>query len=336
MVEPERVLHSVMVIAFERKGVIDQNLKIIKAVQNELELNDEDKLDALEHIKKFRGNGDWSGKRDAVVSVAIDRIEEAVEDNLIESSSIINALKKLINVTLNEQKPSGDPLAVFEEEEEEMPDTSLKFGLEEEDEEEDLLPPVELFKDDDSQALEDIGGHLMIEGNGIETDDDFGGLDDVEDDSIVSQDAFSLGETKDDFEEVDDDEVDPFDLIGGRENPNSKGEDNGYRDPLDELMDEVDDDELQVGTLELGAPDEDSSEEDSEEISQSEDDTSKKEIQGSDSQIIEMYRMMLDTVWVDDVIDPSEVALLARKRKELDISFETHMELVREMLEDSN
>jgi len=49
-----------------------------------------------------------------------------------------------------------------------------------------------------------------------------------------------------------------------------------------------------------------------------------------------MYRMMLDTVWVDDVIDPSEVALLARKRKELDISFETHMELVREMLEDSN
>ena len=53
-------------------------------------------------------------------------------------------------------------------------------------------------------------------------------------------------------------------------------------------------------------------------------------------QIIEMYRMMLDTVWVDDIIDPSEVALLARKRKELDISFETHMELVREMLEDSD
>ena len=52
--------------------------------------------------------------------------------------------------------------------------------------------------------------------------------------------------------------------------------------------------------------------------------------------IIEMYRMMLDTVWVDDVIDPSEVALLARKRKDLDISFETHMELVREMLEDSD
>ena len=128
MVEPERVLHSVMVIAFERKGVIDQNLKIIKAVQDELNLTEDDKFDALEHIKKFRGNGDWSGKRDAVVSVAIERIEDAIEDNLIESSSITNALTKLINVTLNEQKPSNnapsnDPLAAFEDDEEEMPDT---------------------------------------------------------------------------------------------------------------------------------------------------------------------------------------------------------------------
>ena len=301
MVEPERVLHSVMVIAFERKGVIDQGLKIIKAVQDELNLTDEDKFDALEHIKKFRGNGDWSGKRDAVVSVAIDRIEEAIEDNLIESSSITNALTKLINVTLNEQKPhnnstSNDPLAAFEDEEEEIPDTSLKFGFEDEEEEE--VIPVEL----------------------IETKED---EEDIENDSIVSQDAFSLGDSEDDVEEVDDEEVDPFDLIGGRNNTNSGNGESTYRDPLDELMDEVDDEELQVETIELGSVD-DEEESDTE---------SEKETVTSDSQIIEMYRMMLDTVWVDDIIDPSEVALLARKRKELDISFETHMELVREMLE---
>ena len=303
MVEPERVLHSVMVIAFERKGVIDQDLKIIKAVQGELNLDDEDKFDALEHIKKFRGNGDWSGKRDAVVSVAIERIEEAIEDNLIENSSITNALTKLINVTLNEQKPannppSNDPLAAFEEEEEEIPDTSLKFGLEEEEEEE--IVPVEL----------------------IETED---GVEESENDSIVSQDAFSLGGSENDIEEVDDEDVDPFDLIGGRENTNSGNGRSEYRDPLDELMDEVDDDELQVETIELGSDDSEESETEPE-----------KETIASESQIIEMYRMMLDTVWVDDIIDPSEVALLARKRKELDISFETHMELVREMLEDSN
>ena len=302
MVEPERILHSVMVIAFERKGVIDQDLKIIKAVQDELNLTDEDKFDALEHIKKFRGNGDWSGKRDAVVSVAIDRIEEAIEDNLIESSSITNALTKLINVTLNEQKPrnnstSNDPLAAFEDDEEEIPDTSLKFGFEGEEEEE--VIPVEL----------------------IETKEDD---EDIESNSIVSQEAFSLGDSEVDDEEVDDEEVDPFDLIGGRNNTNSGNGESTYRDPLDELMDEVDDEELQVETIELGSVD-DEEESDTE---------SEKETVTSDSQIIEMYRMMLDTVWVDDIIDPSEVALLARKRKELDISFETHMELVREMLED--
>ncbi len=303
MVEPERILHSVMVIAFERKGVIDQDLKIIKAVQDELNLTDEDKFDALEHIKKFRGNGDWSGKRDAVVSVAIDRIEEAIEDNLIESSSITNALTKLINVTLNEQKPrnnstSNDPLAAFEDDEEEIPDTSLKFGFEGEEEEEEVIP-VEL----------------------IETKEDD---EDIESNSIVSQEAFSLGDSEVDDEEVDDEEVDPFDLIGGRNNTNSGNGESTYRDPLDELMDEVDDEELQVETIELGSVD-DEEESDTE---------SEKETVTSDSQIIEMYRMMLDTVWVDDIIDPSEVALLARKRKELDISFETHMELVREMLED--
>ena len=301
MVEPERVLHSVMVIAFERKGAIDQNLKIIKAVQDELNLTDDDKFDALEHIKKFRGNGDWSGKRDAVVSVAIERIEEAIEDNLIQSSSITNALTKLINVTLNEQKPSNnapsnDPLAAFEEDEEEMPDTSLKFGLEDENEEE--ISQVEL----------------------IETED---AVEEFENDSIVSQEAFSLEDSEDDIEEVDDEEVDPFDLIGGRGNTNSGNGGGAYRDPLDELMDEVDDDELQVETIELGSDDSEESETEPE-----------KETVASESQIIEMYRMMLDTVWVDDIIDPSEVALLARKRKELDISFETHMELVREMLED--
>ena len=87
-------------------------------------------------------------------------------------------------------------------------------------------------------------------------------------------------------------------------------------------MDEVDDEEIQVETIELGS--EDSDEEEKEPVKE----------ESSESQIIEMYRMMLDTVWVDDVIDPSEVALLARKRKDLDISFETHMNLVREMLED--
>ena len=40
------------------------------------------------------------------------------------------------------------------------------------------------------------------------------------------------------------------------------------------------------------------------------------------------YVMLLQTVWVDGILDPAEVRLLAKKRSELNISFERHLELV--------
>ena len=45
------------------------------------------------------------------------------------------------------------------------------------------------------------------------------------------------------------------------------------------------------------------------------------------------YKLLLETVWVDDILDPSEVELLARKRKELGLSFERHLQLVRDIIE---
>lgn len=47
---------------------------------------------------------------------------------------------------------------------------------------------------------------------------------------------------------------------------------------------------------------------------------------------MDAYRMVLDTVWVDGILDPGEVNLLARKREDLGISFEEHLALVRDML----
>ena len=44
------------------------------------------------------------------------------------------------------------------------------------------------------------------------------------------------------------------------------------------------------------------------------------------------YSMLLETVWVDDILDPSEVDLLARKRDELNISFEKHLMMVRKII----
>ena len=47
---------------------------------------------------------------------------------------------------------------------------------------------------------------------------------------------------------------------------------------------------------------------------------------------MDAYKMVLETVWVDGILDPGEVHLLAKRREELDISFEEHLNLVREML----
>ena len=47
---------------------------------------------------------------------------------------------------------------------------------------------------------------------------------------------------------------------------------------------------------------------------------------------MDAYRMVLETVWVDGILDPGEVNLLARKREDLGISFEEHLDLVRDML----
>lgn len=44
------------------------------------------------------------------------------------------------------------------------------------------------------------------------------------------------------------------------------------------------------------------------------------------------YKLLLETVWVDDILDPSEVELLARKRSELGLSFERHLQLVRAII----
>ena len=44
------------------------------------------------------------------------------------------------------------------------------------------------------------------------------------------------------------------------------------------------------------------------------------------------YKLLLETVWVDDILDPSEVKLLARKRGELGLTFERHLQLVREII----
>lgn len=132
----------------------------------------------------------------------------------------------------------------------------------------------------------------------------------------------------------DEDEIDPFaELNIAEEAPARKGE-----NILDSL---IDDDEDNQGTdTALAAFMEedpiDSSEEDvivsfDEEDAPVPTESAVKRNNISDAE--RTYSLLLETVWVDDILDPSEVELLARKRKELGISFTRHLEMVRRIIE---
>ena len=112
------------------------------------------------------------------------------------------------------------------------------------------------------------------------------------------------------------DDVDPFEELGigtRASNAPTNNEEKGGYDALSDLM----------------GDDEDSEFEPLEEIENSIPDASiDDEKKGAES----TYIMLLQTVWVDGILDPAEVRLLAKKRVELDISFDRHLELVEELI----
>jgi len=113
------------------------------------------------------------------------------------------------------------------------------------------------------------------------------------------------------IEEEDDEDVDPFSLLGEAPSRNASQNSGPSHELLEAFMDD-----------EEGEP-----EEATEEATEEETQTS-----STPEDKLQIYKMLLETVWVDDILDPAEVNMLSRKREELEISFETHLELVREML----
>ena len=161
--------------------------------------------------------------------------------------------------------------------------------------------------------------------------------------------------------ESEDDDVDPFAELGVQSTPVT----GNVADGLDAFMDDEDEDEgpIESAPLEVvhGEEEEDddddlfatlgvagpsvslasSGEEDilaafmddeeEEEISEPTDSTTKTSDKSQNS-ALDAYKMVLETVWVDGILDPGEVNLLAKRREDLGLSFEEHLALVREML----
>ncbi len=117
---------------------------------------------------------------------------------------------------------------------------------------------------------------------------------------------------------MDEEDIDPFaELEVSTQAPQKKGE-----NMLEALMNEEDENESDETNL-FG-----------EAVIEFED--VQIEVESDDSETLsdaeQTYSMLLETVWVDDILDPSEVELLARKRDELNISFEKHLMMVRKII----
>tara|TARA_A100001037_G_C15030369_1_gene580598 strand:+ start:39 stop:764 length:726 start_codon:yes stop_codon:yes gene_type:complete len=144
----------------------------------------------------------------------------------------------------------------------------------------------------------------------------------------------------------DDGEIDPFAELGvqaGAPRAQQAGDDllAAFMDGDDEEEEEIVDSD---GFFSSGDPLEQSIDEEGETSDSSEPETAEEtepepaeetEPEPEDNPI-HAYEMLLSTCWIDGILDPAEAKLLSRKRSELGIDFETHLELLRAMLERSS
>jgi len=103
-------------------------------------------------------------------------------------------------------------------------------------------------------------------------------------------------------EKGDDDDVDPFELIGESSTPDGSEEDSFANDTLEALL------------------------------SDEKNDPGEETPDVNDGDKVDAYRLLLETVWVDNILDPAEVALLLRKREALEIDFTTHLQMVQDII----
>lgn len=111
--------------------------------------------------------------------------------------------------------------------------------------------------------------------------------------------------------------VDALDAFSEEEEEETIVSNTEFADPLDAFADDEDDEE-DIATI----------------LSFEEDDAPapSKSAPAPENSSESTYRLLLETVWIDDILDPSEVELLARKRGELGVSFERHLQLVRDII----
>ena len=207
------------------------------------------------------------------------------------------------------------------------------FVDETEEEDDDLYEALEV-----STTAPAARGNDLLDALGEEEEEEFA---EEEEAGVIA--TLDMGETmggeseqEDTFfpqEEISEEEedVDPFEELGALRPVSSNNNENAaVSDALAAFMDDEEDDEVddlqEISLFEETKVEEVESEEEPKHEAKAE--------QKPKADPEELYRFLLEGVWVDDVLDPAEVALMSRKRRALKISFETHLKILKEILHD--
>ncbi|MDP7312226.1 MAG: hypothetical protein QF831_02175 [Candidatus Thalassarchaeaceae archaeon] len=142
----------------------------------------------------------------------------------------------------------------------------------------------------------------------------------------------------------DDGEIDPFAELGVSSSGGSFGATSvASDDPLAAFMDDEEEGDLVDEAGFLASESSSSFVEDEEQDPDEEPDAPAvapeedvEEVPEQEISPISGYEMLMSTCWIDGILDPAEAKLLARKREDLGITFEEHLEMLRNILGNSS
>jgi hypothetical protein len=336
-----------MILSWEADGMAYDE-RLIADIAEKLGLSEAAVRESDENIESKRGNGDWGGQRNKVLEHATSRIESASTTNLLPNDGpIADAVKGLLKHFRGGSEPADVLTAFFDDESDDESDNGSNDGSD------DALDDI----DASSASTSDLNSEPIQDLNSQTEDNSDSSNESQAGDGPTFSDTFETDAT---IEQTD--EVDPFEELGVVSQTNTfSGSDNNdsSSDALSALLDDTGEVSIAsrgdllselVGAGEFteegerGAEGELGLDEPVDEgvLSETEEQPSPSETESkmatTTAEVVagpsadEAYTMLLRTVWVDGILDPAEVQLLARKRVELGITFEHHLQLVRAVI----
>ena len=107
MLEPEQIMHALMILNVESTGGLNDS--VMTQMSDHLGCEAEDMAAAGEHIEKHRDDGDWGGRRAAVLERSLKRVNEGLSTGrLPEEGTLSQEIRGLMQEHAPEDEDDGE------------------------------------------------------------------------------------------------------------------------------------------------------------------------------------------------------------------------------------